>query len=1180
MELEAAAEQSTAEFLSGGGETGARLRALDWSRAPLGDPRRWPRSLKTIVRMMLDSRYAMWMAWGPELTFFCNDAYLPTVGIRRDWVLGARSDDVWREIWPDIGPRIERVLTGGEATWDEGLLLFLERSGFAEETYHTFSYSPVYDDRSRIAGMLCVVTEVTERVIGERRLRVLRDLAGATSGSGAAGETCRRAVEVLARYPFDIPFCAFYLIDAKRGTARLAAATRAFPPEQMAAEIFLPGYGGPWPIGEVLRTRSTARVHDLPALGLEMDSGSWPDPVKEALAVPLIDAGQDAVGGFALIGLSPRRPPDGAYVDFIELAVGQLAAAIGDARAYEAERARAQALAEIDRAKTAFFSNASHEFRTPLTLIIGPLEELLRRSVTSEQVLAARDEIQLVYRNSLRLMRLVNTLLDFSRIEAGRVQAIYEPVDLAACTAELASTFRSTIERGGLRLVVDCPPLGTQAWVDLDMWEKIVLNLLSNAFKYTLDGEVGVALKRAPRGETAQLVVSDTGVGIPRHELPRLFERFHRIEGQRGRTHEGTGIGLALVQELARLHGGTAAVDSALGRGTVITITIPLGKDHLPADRIGAPRPTIRSGVPAQAFVEEALRWLPGDRVGTAAAAGALAAADREVPAAQGSSPARVLVVDDNADMCEYLSHLLAERYQVEAARDGQEGLEAARRARPDLVLTDVMMPRLDGFGLLRALRGDPSMRDVPIVVLSARAGEDAKVEGLEAGADDYLVKPFSARELLARVSANIETARIRREAAEHLRRLNETLERRVAAEVDERIKLEAALRQAQKMEAIGRLTGGIAHDFNNLLQVIYGSLEALRRRAMLASVKSADEDFQRLLASAIGGAERAATLTHRLLAFARQQPLAPQPVDVNKLVSGMSDLVRSTIGETIDSETVLAAGLWRVRVDPNQLESTLLNLIVNSRDAMPDGGKLTVETANSFIDETYAAANEELRPGQYVLISVTDTGSGMTREVIARAFEPFFTTKTAGRGTGLGLSQVYGFVKQSGGHVSIYSEPGRGTTVNVYLPRLQATAIESEQSAGEPPAPGARQGDVVLVVEDEEDVRAHSADMLRELGYRVLDAGDGHAALRIIEANPAVTLLFTDVGLPGGLNGRQLAAAAEQRRPGLKVLFTTGYARNAIVHNQELDPGIALLTKPFTYAALAAKVRGVIESG
>jgi CheY-like chemotaxis protein len=371
----------------------------------------------------------------------------------------------------------------------------------------------------------------------------------------------------------------------------------------------------------------------------------------------------------------------------------------------------------------------------------------------------------------------------------------------------------------------------------------------------------------------------------------------------------------------------------------------------------------------------------------------------------------------------------------------------------------------------------------------------------------------------------------------------------------------------------LGQLTGGVAHDFNNLLQIVTGNLEILRRNL--------PEDQARLRRSAdnaMRGAERAAILTQRLLAFARRQPLEPKPLNLNKLVGGMSELLHRTIGETVEVETVLASGLWTVEADPNQLENAIINLAVNARDAMPDGGKLTIETSNTHLDHAYGAQNTGVPPGQYVVVCVSDTGTGMPAETLDRVFEPFFTTKDIGRGTGLGLSMVYGFVKQSGGHVKLYSEPGEGTTVKLYLPRLAGQAAEDREEA-QPLAPEGTSEETILVCEDDDDVRAYSVEVLRELGYRVLEAHDGPSALRLLERQEGrVDLLFTDVVLPSGIMGDHLAEQARALRPDLKVLFTTGYARNAIVHHGRLDPGVELITKPFSYADLAARIRDLLD--
>jgi signal transduction histidine kinase/CheY-like chemotaxis protein len=756
------------------GEMSGRMRAHDWSATPLGPVDSWPPSLQIAVAILLHSRYAMWLGWGPDLTFFYNDAYAGmSLGARHPWALGRSAREVWPEIWEDISPRAESVVRTGKATWDERLLLFLERRGSPEETYHTFSYSPVPDGRGGVGGLLCVVTEETERAIGERRLRTLRELSARTTEEARSVEdACQTAARILGGDPHDLPFVLLYLLDADARTARLAGATGLSPGSAAApsglnfSTTGVPNTG--WPLRAVLETGRAEVVTNIgPWLG-SLPVGVYPEPPHTALVLPLLKSGQDRLAGFVVAGVSPRLPFDDDYRGFLDLLAGQVATAVANAQAYEEERKRAEALAELDRAKTTFFSNVSHEFRTPLALMLGPVEDALAE--TDEPLPPAqRGRLEIARRNALRLQRLVNTLLDFSRIEAGRVRAVFEPTDLAALTADLASNFRSACEKAGLRLIVDCPPLAEPVFVDRQMWEKVVLNLLSNAFKFTFEGEIAVSLRQA--GRAAELQVRDTGTGIPPEEMPHLFERFHRVENSRGRTHEGSGIGLALVQELVKLHGGSIRAQSEVGRGTTFLISVPLGSDHLPRDQVGGGRNLVSTAPGASLFVEEALRWLPD---GGPESTEWLTDPGTPVPPllAPGQAEAgrpRVLVADDNADMRRYVARLLAGQYAVETVPDGAGALDAVHRQIPDLILSDVMMPRLDGFGLLRALRCDPRTAGVPVILLSARAGEESRVEGMQAGADDYLVKPFSARELLARISGLLQMARLRREASDFL---------------------------------------------------------------------------------------------------------------------------------------------------------------------------------------------------------------------------------------------------------------------------------------------------------------------------------------------------------------------------------------------------------------------------
>jgi PAS domain S-box-containing protein len=814
------------DFLVGSGEMASMMRDFDWAATDLGPPASWPQSLKTVVRIVLTSRYAMWMAWGPNLRFFCNDAYLPTVGIKRDWVLGSRSDKVWEEIWPDIGPRIERVLNTGEATWDEGLLLFLERLGFREETYHTFSYSPLADDDGQISGMLCVVTEETERVVGERRLSTLSQLAGHLASARAESEVLDAIKEGMDAANKDLPFALLYLYDDK-GALRLARASGIEGGHPASPTVIFPG--GPWP--HDVADAGSLVVNDLSALfGAGLPTGFWDKSPTQAVVIPIGSKGQEKPVGCIISALNPYRKYDEVYASFIELLAGQISASLVGARAFEEERRRADALAEIDRAKTLFFSNVSHEFRTPLTLMLGPVDDALNDTSASALDPVQRQRLDVAQRNSLRLLKLVNTLLDFSRIEAGRANANFQPTDLPGFTAELASNFHSATEKAGLKLEIDCEPLPQRVPVDRDMWEKIVFNLLSNAFKFTFEGSISVRMHAADDGKSAELIVRDTGVGIPSHEVPRLFERFHRVENQKSRSFEGSGIGLALVQELVKLHGGSLVAESKVGKGSSFKVSIPFASDRLRADSLDFGSTGVPTAHRAEVYVEEALSWLPKDTTtGFPVSKQAVATPDVGGIKMQG----HILVADDNADMRAYIGRLLGAHWDVETAEDGNAAIEAIRQNRPDLVVTDAMMPRLDGFGLLEAIRNDPGLRDLPVIMLSARAGEEARIEGLDAGADYYLTKPFSARELVAQVNANLTLARVRSEAARDLRASEEALRRRTTQFetllneaplgvylVDADFKLQAVNPTARPV--FGNIPDLVGRDFEEIIHILW----------------------------------------------------------------------------------------------------------------------------------------------------------------------------------------------------------------------------------------------------------------------------------------------------------------------------------------------------------------------
>jgi PAS domain S-box-containing protein len=752
----------------GESEMARLMRALDWAQTPLGPAQEWSVSLRSMVSFLLANRFPLLLWWGPEFLQLYNDAYRPVLGAKHPQYLGRSVRECWSEIWDVIGPLIETPFHGGPATWMEDIQLEVDRHGFFEETHFTIAYSPVPDETAAngIGGVLATVHEISEKVVGERRVLALRDLGARSAESKTAEEACQIAAETLAHYPKDVPFALLYLLDADGQRARLAATAGVEENAPLGPTVIDLGAGemekAPWPLAEVIQNERTQVVEDLSSHFTTVPAGPWSDPPTSAVVAPIRSTVAHRLAGVLVAGVSPRRALDDHYEGFYELVASQIAAAIASARAYEEERQRAEALAEIDRAKTIFFSNVSHEFRTPLTLMLSPLEDLL---TTNHQTPETHEQLDLIHRNGLRLLKLVNTLLDFSRIEAGRVRASYEPVDLASYTAELASNFRSLAGKAGLSLLVDCAPLSdlrAPVYVDREMWEKIVLNLLSNAFKYTFDGGITVKLHAVNNGEGVELLVRDTGVGIPAAELPRIFERFHRVAGTRARAHEGTGIGLALTQEMVRLHGGTIRIESVEGAGTTIFVRLPTGTEHLPADRIQAEGVSVSTALGADPYVLEAGRWLPEDLDG---ATEAEFVTSRAMAVHENEQLARIVLADDNADMREYLRRLLAERYTVEAVSNGAAALAAIHRAAPDLVLTDVMMPELDGFGLLRALRDDQQTAALPVILLSARAGEEATLEGLAAGADDYLVKPFSAQEVLSRVAARLEIAHLRNES-------------------------------------------------------------------------------------------------------------------------------------------------------------------------------------------------------------------------------------------------------------------------------------------------------------------------------------------------------------------------------------------------------------------------------
>jgi len=571
-------KQLIESVFAGGGEMGARMRALDWSATALGPVEQWPQSLRACVGVILGSGYPMLVSWGPAYAMLFNDPYRPLIGTKQLTALGRGIREVLPETWDFLGPRFDRVMSHGEeATHLTGQMFTVYRNNYLEECYFSFSYSPIRDDNGGVGGVFTTVLDMTERVIEDRRRQVLRDLASRMAEARYEEEVLRVSAETIGQHRATIPFAFLYEYRASDGRAHLMS-TSVEIGEDWSKESM-------WPFRAALS--EDCLVVELGKHSSAISIPGWPSPAQQATVLPIRLGDRTEAAAFLVLGIHPGRAFDDTYREFVHRVAEQIAIGLASAHAHEQERQRAQVLSEIDRAKTAFFSNVSHEFRTPLTLMLGPLEEVLpeaRERLSPEH----HDQLVTVRRNALRLLKLVNTLLDFSRIEAGRVQAVYEPTDLSGLTAEIASVFRSAIENAGLQFKVECPPIGEPVYVDRDMWEKVVSNLLSNALKFTFEGSVTVMLNSIKGA--VELRVRDTGVGIPEEHRERVFERFHRIEGTQSRTYEGTGIGLALVQELVRLHGGDVRVHSIVGQGSTFTVAIPCGTAHLPAERILAAR--------------------------------------------------------------------------------------------------------------------------------------------------------------------------------------------------------------------------------------------------------------------------------------------------------------------------------------------------------------------------------------------------------------------------------------------------------------------------------------------------------------------------------------------------------------------------------------------------------------
>lgn len=1103
-----------ADCLAGGGEMGALIRGIDWSQTPVGPVRDWSQPLRTLVGLVLRNRFPLSLWWGPKLVQFYNDPFVSTLGFKHPAAMGQSGSECWPEIWDTIGPMIEGPFAGGPATGSEDLTLLIHRSGFFEETHFRVAFSPVPDESvpdTGIGGVLATVSETTAQVHAERQFRTLRSLAARAGDAKSEKDACQNAAATLAENPADVPFALFYLLEDGGSRAVLAAdagfGAAAVPAKPLSIDVASGDPAAPWPLARTLAHRRSEVVDGLDARCGALPTGPWAEPPRAAIVLSLAGPDQEPPYGVMIAGINPHRRLDDGYRSFLELAATQVAIAIRNTRAFEEERRHAEGLAQIDRAKTTFFSNVSHEFRTPLALMIGPIEDAL-----ASPGRALRDDaLEMAHRNALRLLKLVNSLLDFSRMEAGRVEASFQETNLGQLTVDLASQFRAAMEKGGLRLIVDAQPLTASAFVDRDMWEKIVLNLLSNAFKHTFDGEVSVSL--ATIGDEVRLTVRDTGIGIPEDELPRIFDRFHRVRDSRTRSHEGTGIGLALVRELVKLHGGTITAKSQMGVGTCVEVSIPTGSAHLPANCFEAAKALTSTAVGAAAYVNDALSWPPPDDSDRQALT--VSSFGDPSPHASTVEASRVLLADDNADMREYLRRLLARNWTVEAVADGRQALEAIRRRSCDLVVADVMMPNLDGLELTRAVRADAATRDLPVILLSARTGEEATSEGLAAGANDYVVKPFSARELVARVRVQLEIARAHAGDRRHERaRLEEEHFRHVAESTG---------------HARDEFLGILSHELRNPLAPIVTALELMKMRG--------DETFVRERSIIERQVKHVVRLVDDLLDVSRMTRgkvrLEKRAVSIGAVIADAIEIASPLIEQrqhrlVVD---VTPSGVT-LDVDPSRLAQVFSNLITNAAKFTDPGGTITISAVTE---------------GDAMVVRVKDTGIGIASALVPRAFDAFAqgsqASDRAQGGLGLGLTIVKSLVTLHGGQVHAHSAGlGRGCEFVVRLPLAQSSAPHAAPLTIEQPAPPKKEGLRVLVVDDNEDAALLLSEVLRFDGHEVVVAHDGtHALEATVDFVPEVALL--DIGLPV-MDGYELARRLRRRYPSpdLQLIAVTGY--------------------------------------
>jgi signal transduction histidine kinase len=966
-----------------GGKMGELVSSMDWSKTPLGPIEKWPQSLKTTVGLCLASNFPIAIAWGPHRVQIYNDGYWPICGEKHPASMGQDFKECWEAPWPVIGEAFESA-ANGQTKFLSNQRMFLNRYGFLEETFFTFTFSPVMDETGEVGGLFHPVTELTQQSIGERRLELLQKIGSGTIKTTTIKETISILMEILNENDLDIPFSALYLLNPAGSKATLEAFSGKQPKNNLLNLPLIPIEdlaNGIWPLKNVLNNKQPFVIEDLQALFGDFECGPYPEPPKSAYLFPIELPNLPNLFGFFIAGVSSRRPLDESYKTFYHLLNATINNALTKAKANEDEEKRIKSLLELDKAKTAFFSNISHEFRTPLMLMLGPIDNLLNdknQPLSPDQ----KQQMSMLHRNALRLQRLVNNLLDFSKIESGRIDAQFYPTNLSSYTNELASMFRSTVEKTGLEFKVNCVPLSQPVYVDHDMWEKIVLNLLSNAFKFTFQGSISLSMEETPKGIV--LLVKDTGEGISLEDLQHLFSRFYRAQGTKSRSFEGSGIGLAFINELIKLHGGTISATSEIGKGSVFKVFIPFGKNHLPPENVVEENLQVKASNKSGIFLSEMDEW-----------------ADKHVEDAEvipifnglehPNKKALLLLVDDNADMLDYVSRILIQNpdWEIAKAGNGIEALAFIEKNRPSLILSDIMMPGMDGFEFLKRIRSDARTSRIPVILLSARAGEEASIEGLEKGADDYIVKPFSGRELYARVKNQLIMAAIRTDNKDLMKIW------------------ELKNREMEEMTYIA------SHDLQQPLNTITTMLQMMEAEYGVQM----DDSAKTYLKYALDSSLSMKGLILALLDYSRlglEEPI--ESIDCNAIIEDLKVTLFSIISE---KKAVLETGpLPILKGYPTKLKLLFQNLINNAIKFQAPGSIPKINITAKEIEGVYE-------------FSVQDNGIGIEKKNFQKVFKIFqrLHTKKEYEGTGIGLAHCKKIVELHLGDIRVESEPGVGTT-------------------------------------------------------------------------------------------------------------------------------------------------------